>query len=254
MDKNNKLIIKNLYKDYTLENSERFETLQAISMNIKNGEFVSIIGPSGCGKSTLFNLISGLEKPTAGDILLDGNSIINKKGFVGYMPQRDYLLPWRTILDNIILGMEIRGINKNEAREIANGYLDVFGLKSFENEYPSVLSGGMKQRAALLRTILLQKNLLLLDEPFGALDEITRMHMQQWLLDIWNRYKHTIMFVTHSVDEAIYLSDRIYVLSPIPATIKFNIEINLPRPRNFSIMTEGSFSNYKKKILAELSY
>lgn len=254
MDKKSKVIIRDLYKEYTMENGEKFETLQAISMDIKEGEFVSVIGPSGCGKSTLFNLISGLEKPTTGDILLDGNSIIDKKGFVGYMPQKDYLLPWRTILDNIILGMEIQGKNKNEARKIATGYLNIFGLKSFENEYPLSLSGGMKQRAALLRTILLQNDLLLLDEPFASLDEITRMHMQQWLLDIWHRYKHTILFVTHNVDEAIYLSDRIYVLSPRPARIKSNIEINLPRPRDISIMTDANFTNYKKKILAELSH
>ncbi len=254
MNKNNKITIKNLYKEYPLENGENFETLQAISMYIKKGEFVSLIGPSGCGKSTIFNLISGLETPTSGDILLEGNSIIDKKGLVGYMPQKDYLLPWRTILDNIILGMEIQGINKNKARKIATEYLGVFGLNTFENEFPSSLSGGMKQRASLLRTILLQSNVLLLDEPFGSLDEITRMHMQQWLLDIWHKYKHTILFVTHSIDEAIYLSDRIYVLSPRPARIKYHMEINLPRPRLVSIMGESSFSDYKKKLLSELSY
>ncbi|MFV9511792.1 ABC transporter ATP-binding protein [Tepidibacillus sp. LV47] len=247
-----KLELKQICKEYPLQNGS-FKTLEDISMQIKKGEFVSIIGPSGSGKSTLFNIISGLEPPTKGDILLDGKSIKNKKGFVSYMPQKDHLLPWRTVLDNVILGMEIKGIPKAKAREKALEHLDVFGLSSFAYEYPSALSGGMRQRAALLRTILLDNNVLLLDEPFGALDEMTRMKMQHWLLEIWEKYHHTILFVTHSIDEAVYLSDRVYVFSHRPARVKEIVEIDLPRPRDPSMITGENFSRLKKKLLTLLS-
>lgn len=245
--------LKSLYKEYPLESGKKFETLQNINMSISKGTFISIIGPSGCGKSTLFNIISGLESPTSGEVFLNGDIIINKKGLVSYMPQKDYLLPWRSVLDNIILGMEIKGIKRKEAREIARNYLEPFGLEGFENELPSSLSGGMRQRAALLRTILLKNDVLLLDEPFGALDEITRIYMQQWLLGIWEKYRHTIVFVTHSIDEAIFLSDIVYVLSPRPARIKYKMEVNLPRPRQSKMMTEKNFSDYKKKLFDELT-
>jgi len=248
----NKLELQQIYKEYPIQGTS-FQTLENISLQIKKGEFVSIIGPSGSGKSTLFNLISGLESPSQGDILLDGTSIKNKKGFVSYMPQKDHLLPWRSILDNLILGMEIKGIPKSEAREKAKEYLGVFGLLNFENEYPSSLSGGMRQRAALLRTILLDNDVLLLDEPFGALDEITRMKMQEWLLNIWDQFHHTILFVTHSIDEAVYLSDRVYVLSPRPAKIRGIVEIDLPRPRGEDIITAERFSQLKKELLELLT-
>jgi len=248
-----KLKLIDISKDYTMKDGLTFKTLHHISMTINKGEFVSIIGPSGCGKSTLFNLISGLEIPTKGDILLDGKSILNQKGHVSYMPQKDHLLPWRTIIDNVIIGMEIRGISKKEARKKAEAYMSIFGLESFMHEYPSSLSGGMKQRAALFRTILLENDVLLLDEPFGALDEITRMQMQNWLLGIWKQLKHTILFVTHSIDEAVYLSDRIYVFSHRPATIKHVLDVQLPRERDPSIMTEKQFMEYKRELLMQLN-
>lgn len=250
---NNQLEIKKLYKEYPLSEGSTFETLQDISMGIKKGEFVSIIGPSGCGKSTLFNLISGIEIPTKGDILLEGNSIINSRGHVGYMPQKDHLLPWRSIIDNVILGMEIKGINKREAREKAVNYLDIFGLKEFANEYPSALSGGMRQRAALLRTILLDNEILLLDEPFGALDEITRLNMQNWLLSIRKKLMNTILLITHSIDEAIYLSDKVYVFSKRPARINYAIDTCLPKERNPAILTDKRFVELKKEILLQLN-
>lgn len=253
MSKKHKLELINVYKEYPLKNGTTFEALNNLSMQIKEGEFVSIIGPSGSGKSTLFNIISGLETPTSGDIYLDGESIINTRGHVGYMPQNDYLLPWRTIIDNVILGMEIKGFNKKEAREKASNYLDIFGLEAFKNEYPSSLSGGMKQRASLLRTVLLENDVLLLDEPFGALDEITRLQMQDWLLSIWQKLEHTILFVTHSIDEAVFLSDRVFVFSNRPARIKCQLEIDLPRERNSTIMTEKQFTDIKKELLFQLN-
>ncbi len=249
----NKLEVKNIYKTYPLKDGSIFETINNISLHIKKGEFVSIIGPSGCGKSTLFNIISGLENPSRGEILLDGKSIINTKGHVSYMPQKDFLLPWRTILDNVILGMEINGIDKKLARNMALDHFEIFGLESFEHEYPSSLSGGMRQRAALLRTILLNNEVLLLDEPFGALDEITRMHMQNWLLKIWQKFKHTILFVTHSIDEAIYLSDRVIVFSNRPASIKNQVVIDIPRERDPSIITDQKFIELKKELFELLT-
>ncbi|GBF11879.1 ABC transporter ATP-binding protein [Tepidibacillus infernus] len=245
-----KLLIEQVYKEYPMKDGA-FETLRDVSMAIRKGEFISIIGPSGSGKSTLFKLISGLEVPTSGKILLDGDPVV--RGNVGYMPQKDHLLPWRTVLDNVILGLEVKGIPKREARQKAIPYLKLFGLESFENEFPSSLSGGMKQRAALLRTILLEKDVLLLDEPFGALDEITRLQMQNWLLSIWEKLNHTILFVTHSIDEAIFLSDRIYVFSPRPATVKHVVEIPLPRPRKPVMMTDETFIQLKKELLKQLS-
>lgn len=253
MSENSKLQLINIYKDYALKEGNRFEALHNISINVNKGEFISIIGPSGSGKSTLFNLISGLEEPSAGDILLDGQTITNKRGFVSYMPQKDHLLPWKTVLDNVIIGMELRGVKKKEAREHARKYLKVFGLEEFMNEYPSSLSGGMKQRVALLRTVLLENDVLLLDEPFGALDEITRMQMQNWLLEIWQQFQHTVLFVTHSIDEALYLSDRVFVFSPRPATVKYELKIDLPRDRTVSMMTSPPFMEYKKELLFQLN-
>ena len=253
MSEISKLQLIDIYKDYALKDGHRFETLHNISINVNKGEFISIIGPSGSGKSTLFNLISGIEEPSSGEILLDGQSITNKRGFVSYMPQKDHLLPWKTVLDNVIIGMEIRGTKKKEARDHARQYLKIFGLEEFMNEYPFSLSGGMKQRAALLRTVLLENDVLLLDEPFGALDEMTRMQMQDWLLEIWEQFQHTVLFVTHSIDEALYLSDRVIVFSPRPATVKYQLEIDLPRDRTVSMMTSPQFMEYKKELLFQLN-
>lgn len=247
------LTVSNLNKEYSLLTGEFFDTLNEVSLHVNPSEFVSIIGPSGSGKSTLFNIISGIELPSSGDILLGGESIVNQRGIVSYMPQQDHLLPWRTVIDNIILGLEIKGYNKKESKQKAYEHLETFGLLGFEKQYPHTLSGGMRSRAALLRTLLLENQLLLLDEPFSALDEITRMQMQQWLLEIWERFRSMILFVTHSIDEAIYLSDRIYLFSERPATVKGEFKIDLPRPRTPEVMVSEMFVDYKRQILMELS-
>ena len=252
MEEQYKLVLENIDKEYPLKDGGKFDTLKDISMEIKKGEFVSIIGPSGSGKSTLFNIVSGLESPTRGKVFLDGINITNTKGKVSYMPQKDYLLPWRNVLDNVILGMEIKGYSKKMARDKALSYMETFGLESFEYEYPSSLSGGMRQRAALLRTIMLDNDVLLLDEPFGALDEITRMQMQNWLLSIWGKFQHTIIFVTHSIDEAIYLSDKVYVFSKRPAQLKYMVDIDLPRERSSSLFIEKRYTDIKQEILSQL--
>ena len=227
-------------------------TLASVSMYADPGEFVSIVGTSGCGKSTLFNLIAGLELPDAGEVRLDGRRAHGATGRVGYMPQRDLLLPWRRVMDNVTLGVEIARGDVAEARRRATELLPDFGLEGFADSYPHELSGGMRQRAALLRTILTGHDVLLLDEPFGALDALTRLEMQQWLLDIWERFGKTILFISHDVDEAIILSDRIYVMSPRPARIIAELTIDLERPRPPPVSTGERFENYKRELLQHL--
>ncbi|MFT8320948.1 MAG: ABC transporter ATP-binding protein [Bacillus sp. (in: firmicutes)] len=246
-----KLEIKHTNKIFKKEGKEIF-ALKDANMQIEEGRFVSIIGPSGCGKSTLFNIIAGLLTPTTGSILLDGNDIVGKNGNVGYMLQKDLLLPWRTILQNVILGLEIKGVTQKEAVKRALPLLHKYGLGGFEHHYPNELSGGMRQRAALLRTLLYDQDIILLDEPFGALDAQTRLLMQTWLLQIWTDFKKTVLFVTHDIDEAIYLSDEIYVLSPRPGRIKEKVNVHLPRPRNENTLLQPEFIALKQNLLALL--
>lgn len=228
-------------------------TLESIDLRVSEGEFVSIIGPSGCGKSTLFNIICGLEPADAGRVLLDGRDVTGRLGLFGYMPQRDLLLPWRTVLENVILGAEIAGRNLREAREEARRLLPLFGLEGFENHYPATLSGGMAQRAALLRTFLGHRDVLLLDEPFGALDALTRTTMQEWLLEVWARFQKTVLFITHDVEEAVFLSDRVYVLTARPARVCLELPIALSRPRHRPLVTSPSFIALKRRLLEALS-
>lgn len=221
-------------------------------MHVENGRFVSIIGPSGCGKSTLFNIVAGLIRPSSGEVLLDGKDITCESGHVGYMLQKDLLLPWRSILDNVIIGLEIRGVPKKKARERALPMLKNYGLGGFEYDHPDALSGGMRQRAGLIRTLLYDQDVILLDEPFGALDAQTRMQMQNWLLQIWKEFKKTILFVTHDIDEAIYLSDEIYVFTHRPGKVKAKIEVELPRPRNEKTLMDDRFLTLKRELLLML--
>lgn len=244
----NKLEVSSVSKSFRKDGKDLI-VLQDANISVEEGKFVCIIGPSGCGKSTLFNIIAGLMPPTKGSVTSDGNNIICKPGYVGYMLQKDMLLPWRTILDNIILGLEIRGIHRKEAIERAMPLLTRYGLAGFENHYPYELSGGMRQRAAFLRTLLYDKDILLLDEPFGALDAQTRLEMQNWLLNIWKDFRKTILFVTHDIDEAIYLSDDIYVFSQRPGTIKANINVNIERPRKTTDITSEKFMDLKQNLL-----
>jgi ABC-type nitrate/sulfonate/bicarbonate transport system ATPase subunit len=225
-----------------------------VSINIPGRRFVSILGPSGCGKSTIFNIIAGLIKPSSGEVYLDGTRISGMVGFVGYMLQKDMLLPWRTVLDNVILGMELHGVPKKEARARALPYLKRYGLAGFELQYPAALSGGMRQRAALLRTLLYETDVILLDEPFGALDAQTRSHMQEWLLKIWSDFDKTVVFVTHDVEEAIYLSDQVVVMTPRPGRIKAVIDVPIARPRALETLHQPSFIELKQHCLSLLSY
>lgn len=233
--------------------SRRFGAIQAlerIDLDIEAGEFVTLIGPSGCGKSTLFNILAGLLEPDPGAILeLDGAAPGKLLGRTAFMPQRDLLLPWRNVLDNAILAAEIEGMPKREARALALRMAADFGLKGFEKHYPQQLSGGMRQRVALMRTFLFDRDVMLLDEPFGALDALTRSMMQRWLLDLWSRYRRTILFITHDIDEAIFLADRVIVMSARPGRIKLDQRIALPRPRDAALLTAPEFIAIKRDLL-----
>ena len=226
--------------------------LEDVSFKVMPGEFVTLIGSSGSGKSTLFNICVGLLKPDEGEILINGERPENRTGMLGYMPQHDLLLPWRSVLNNVIIPLEIQGIPKGESRQKALEMLPHFGLEIFENEYPSALSGGMRQRAALLRTWLMGRSTLLLDEPFGALDALTRKELQDWLLRVWQEFERTVMFITHDVEEAVYLADRVIVLSARPGEIKRELKIDLPRPRRQRMIAEPGFGKLVRELLEEL--
>ncbi|RNF41243.1 ABC transporter ATP-binding protein [Planococcus salinus] len=221
------------------------EVLKNLSFHIDEDEFVAILGPSGSGKSTLFHLIGGLYAPDSGEIQLDGKNINSRKGSISYMPQSPSLLPWRTTLDNVLLGAELAG---KKERQAALEMMDKAGLKGYEKAYPHQLSGGMKQRAAFIRSLLSPQPLICLDEPFSALDEFTRSEMQRWLLDIWQENKRSILFVTHNIEEALFLADRILVLSEKPATIEGEFHVNFPRPREEDITLTEEFLQCKKEI------
>lgn len=248
-----KLTIDSVSKVYRgTGGAENVVALKDVGIEIGDGEFVSIVGPSGCGKSTLFNIIAGLIRPSSGSVLLDGTRPDDLLGSVGYMPQRDCLMPWRSVLDNTTLGLELSGTGRKEARAAARAEFERFGLAGFEDQWPAKLSGGMKQRAALLRTFLAGRDLMLLDEPFGALDALTRANMQQWLLDVWSQDRKTILFVTHDVEEAIFLSDRVYVMSGRPGRVSLCVEVGLRRPRGPEVSMTPEFLMLKQKLLRPL--
>jgi ABC-type nitrate/sulfonate/bicarbonate transport system ATPase subunit len=228
------------------------KALSDLEVSIRPGELVTVVGPSGCGKSTLFNILAGLEEPDAGNILrLKGvsSTASDLLGKVSFMPQRDLLLPWRNVIDNAIIALEIEGMSRSEARKLAMDMLPEFGLAGFEKQYPNQLSGGMRQRVALMRTFLFKRDLMLLDEPFGALDALTRTMMQRWLLDVWQKHKRTVLFITHDVDEAIFLGDRVLVMTARPGKVKLEQVVDLPRPRKADIVTSPEFIALKKTLL-----
>jgi ABC-type nitrate/sulfonate/bicarbonate transport system ATPase subunit len=243
-----KLVLENLSMVFDTD-GKSFTALAPVDLTVTPGRFVSLIGPSGCGKSTIFNIVAGLQAPSQGKVLIDGVDATGMIGLVGYMLQKDLLLPWRTVLDNVSLGMEIRGIPLRAARERAMPLLQRYGLGGFEHQYPASLSGGMRQRAALLRTLLVDQDLVLLDEPFGALDAQTKSQMQDWLLQLFSDFGRTVIFVTHDVEEAVYLSDEIYVMASRPGRIIEKMPIDLPRPRARSIVSSPRFVAIKKYCL-----
>jgi ABC-type nitrate/sulfonate/bicarbonate transport system ATPase subunit len=232
------LQVKNLSKSFKDSN---LKVLDSISLTVRKGELVSIIGPSGCGKSTLLDCIAGLTQSDSG--------LIQKEDTPAYMFQDDVMFPWRSVLDNVALPLEITGVKKKEAREKAKELLEMFGLEKFISYYPFQLSGGMRERASLLRAYLFQKDLMLLDEPFSKLDALTRITMQQWFLEILHTKQKAVLFVTHDVDEAIFLANRIYVLSPRPGKIIKELAVPFKKQRSASISTTKSFIEIKKQII-----
>ena len=224
-------------------------TLEDVTITLGKTQFVSILGPSGCGKSTLFDVIAGLELPDRGNVIIEGENYNGRTGRVSYMHQKDLLLPWNNILANVSLSLLIKGSSKKDAHEEAKKHFPEFGLKGFEKSYPAQLSGGMRQRAALLRTYLFARDIMLLDEPFGSLDAITRRKMQLWLLDIWERIRASVLFITHDIDEAIFLSDRIYLLSRRPAIVREIFDVDIKRPRSSKTFTSVEFNSLKEKII-----
>lgn len=241
-----KLILDRVDKSFFWEGSY-VDVLKSCSLYVDDFEFVSLLGPSGCGKSTVLNLVSGLLKPDQGTIFFAPSL---KK--VSFMPQDDLLLPWRTVIENASIPLEIAGVAKKIAREKAGGLMELFGLKGFENSYPSQLSGGMRQRVAVMRTFLHHGDIFLLDEPFGRLDALTRLKMQMWLMQVWQEFRQSVLFVTHDIEEAIFLSDRIYLMSERPGTVKEEVVVKLPRPREEEILTSPEFVKEKKHILSLL--
>lgn len=237
------LEVKNISKNF-----EGKKVLDDVSIQLNKGEIVSLVGSSGSGKTTLFNIIAGLVKPDEGTVLLNGEDITGISGNISYMLQKDMLLPYRTVLDNVALPLIIRGMKKNEAREKAAVYFEQFGISGYEKKYPSSMSGGMRQRAALLRTYLFSSEVAILDEPFSALDMITKHDMHKWYIDVMRDINLSTLFVTHDIDEAIILSDRIYVLSADSGNIIKEIIINEEKPRSVEFNLTDKFLEYKYEI------
>ncbi len=241
------LKVKNITKSFDNE-----EIIRDISLELHEGEIVSLLGVSGGGKTTLFNIIAGLSVPDEGEVFLGEENITGKPGQISYMLQKDLLLPYRTIVDNVALPLVIRGMDKNKAREKAAGYFAEFGLEGTESKYPSQLSGGMRQRAALLRTYLFSEKVALLDEPFSALDMLTKGTIHEWYLEVMEKIKLSTLFVTHDIDEAILLSDRIYLLTGKPGQITKEIVIREPKPRAKDFNVTEAFMSYKREIIEHL--
>lgn len=224
------------------------QVLQDISIHLEEGELVCVLGVSGVGKTTLFNILSGLVLPDQGQILLENEDVTGKTGNLSYMLQKDLLLQHKTVLDNVALPLVLKGVKKKAAREQATAYFKQFGLEGTELKYPSQLSGGMRQRAALLRTYMCGDRVALLDEPFSALDTLTRTAVQEWYLGVMEEIKLSTLFITHDIDEAILLSDRIYIMSGKPAIISEELVIEEPKPRDGEFLLSDTFLAYKRKI------
>jgi NitT/TauT family transport system ATP-binding protein len=248
-------LVYQIGKSYEKKRNAESTTLTAlanVTIDIRKGEFVSILGPSGCGKSTLLYILAGLYRNTSGKALMHGKEITGPSLDRGIIMQAYALFPWRSILRNVEFGLEVKGLKKNERERIAREYIDLVGLSEFADRYPYELSGGMKQRIAIARALAYDPDVLLMDEPFAAVDEQTRASLHDELLRIWGRTHKTIVFVTHSIDEAIFLSDRVFVMTASPGTIKKELSISLERPRNNDVKSSPEFGKYRTAVWQQL--
>jgi NitT/TauT family transport system ATP-binding protein len=235
-----KLELRNISM-YFSRRGRRFEALRDVSLQVEAGQFISIVGASGCGKTTLLRIVDGLRPPTRGEVRVDGRPVERPGPDRGFVFQHDALFPWRTVLDNVIFGLEVQGKSKREARKRADTLLGLVGLSGFEQHFPHELSGGMRQRANLARALTIDPDVLLMDEPFASLDAQTREIMQSELLRIWRSNRKTVLFVTHQIDEAVYLADRVVVMTSRPGQIKAVVDVDIPRPRELSVKRTPRF-------------
>jgi NitT/TauT family transport system ATP-binding protein len=246
--------IQNVYKSFAHPSGELVNVLSGINLVVRQQEFFSIIGPSGCGKSTIFNIIAGLIEPNSGKVLVNCQEVSKSIGHVGYMMQKDLLLPWRTVIDNVTLGLEIQNMPKQDRYNLGMEYLKKYSLESFSNSYPSMLSGGMRQRVALIRTLVTDLDVILLDEPFSALDYQTRLVLEDEILSILKKENKTCVLITHDIEEAIALSDRVAVMSKRPTSVKQVYDVKLASKYG-SVMqarTDANFKNFFNQIWSEL--
>ena len=231
---------------------DRTLALQATDLEVAENDFITILGPSGCGKSTLLRIVAGLDHPTAGEVMLDGRRIDGPGADRGMVFQSYTLFPWLSVLDNVCFGLAERGLPRAQQLEQARGFLAKVGLKGFENHYPKQLSGGMQQRTAIARALANDPRMLLMDEPFGALDHQTRELMQELLLGIWEGQKKTVLFVTHDIDEAVFMGSRVVVMSARPGRIKLDRRVELAHPRHYSVKTTPAFAELKAELTEQV--
>ncbi len=240
--------VRNLHIEFDHQGGKR-AAVEDAQLDIRPGEFVCLLGPSGCGKSTLLNAMAGFVSPTRGELTIDGKGVDAPSPDRGMVFQQHSLFPWKTVRDNVAFGPLMAGASRNEACSVARTFLSLVGLAAFEDAYPGTLSGGMQQRVGIARALANYPSVLLMDEPFGALDAQTRIMMQENLLEIWREFRNTVVFVTHDIDEAVFLSDRIVVMSASPGRIIADIKVTLPRPREQSLLTSTVFMDYKRQCL-----
>lgn len=240
--------IKDVRKSFFGKGGEEFKAVAGVDLTVSDNEFVSIVGPSGCGKSTMLEIVAGLTKPTSGEVLIGDEPINGPHPAVGLVFQQESAFPWRTVLENVAFGLEMHGVPKQERLERSRELIELVGLKGFEDSYPGELSGGMRQRVAIGRTLVMNPGVLLMDEPFGALDEQTRLILGEELLRIWSKTKATALFITHSIEEAALLSDRVLVMSARPGSIRKVVTIDLERPRDSSVVSTPEFGRITGEI------
>lgn len=248
MTTNARLHVSGVQVSYPRVDDEPLKVLEDLNLTVEPGQFVSIIGPSGSGKSSLLHTIGGLLEPTQGQVLLDSTDVTGTRGHVSYMPQQPALLPWKSVLDNVLTGQKLAGKVSKQDKQNARDWLGRIGLAEFADALPGTLSGGMRQRVAFLRALLSPQRLMCLDEPFSALDALTRAQMQRWLLDLWEEERRSVLFITHNIDEALLLSDVVYVLSARPATVLRTVHVPFDRPRNDSVVDSPEFITLRREL------